>query len=104
MDIEDTFMWYNKKGRRFYSMFHTHDFIGMITSKNGIDWENSNQYKPFPKSFNLVDDSLLKSDRMECPFLYQENGQPKVLASAIKKGNESYSVFVPIKKNMAKYL
>ena len=102
MDTEDVSIWYDNGRNRFYAVFHAHNFIGMITSKNGIDWENSNQYKLLPKSLNLADGSLLEPDRMERPFLYQENGEPKVLALAIKKGDESYTVFVPVKKNKAK--
>ncbi|WP_420604194.1 glycoside hydrolase family protein [Flagellimonas sp.] len=101
MDTEDVSMWYDKNRGRFYAVFHAHDFIGMITSKNGSDWKNSNQYKLLPKSLNLADGSVLKPDRMERPFLYQEDGKPKVLVLSVKKGDESYSVFVPIKKNTA---
>ncbi|MBC8767292.1 alpha-L-fucosidase [Arenibacter sp. BSSL-BM3] len=36
---------------------------------------------------------------MERPFVYHENGQPKVLSVAVKKGDESYTVFIPIIKN-----
>ncbi|MBU2905183.1 alpha-L-fucosidase [Arenibacter algicola] len=36
---------------------------------------------------------------MERPFIYHENGQPQVLSVAVKKGDESYTVFIPIIKN-----
>ncbi|MBD3661834.1 MAG: alpha-L-fucosidase, partial [Arenibacter algicola] len=36
---------------------------------------------------------------MERPFVYHEGGEPKVLSVAVKKGEESYAVFIPIIKN-----
>ena len=42
---------------------------------------------------------LLLKERMEnIIYVYIENGQAKVLSLAIKKGNESYSIFIPIKE------
>ncbi|PHN06132.1 glycoside hydrolase family 29 [Flavilitoribacter nigricans DSM 23189 = NBRC 102662] len=35
---------------------------------------------------------------MERPFVYQENGVPEVLSVAVKKGNDSYLVFIPVEK------
>jgi len=98
LDTEDVSMWYDTERNRFYAVFHAHDFIGMITSENGIDWEKSNEYVLLPKSIQKEDGVELKPDRMERPFIYREDGKPKVLSLAVKKGEESYTVFVPIKE------
>ncbi|MFT4569089.1 MAG: alpha-L-fucosidase, partial [Saprospiraceae bacterium] len=98
LDTEDVSMWYDSERKRFYATFHAHDFIGMITSENGTDWKKSNEYVLMPKSIALADGSDLIPDRMERPFIYIENGQPKVLSLAVKKGDESYTVFIPIKE------
>ncbi|MCD6544291.1 MAG: alpha-L-fucosidase [Flavobacteriaceae bacterium] len=47
----------------------------------------------------MEDGSIFKPDRLERPFIFYEDGKPKVLSVAIKNGNESYSVFIPIKEN-----
>lgn len=41
----------------------------------------------------MANGTVLKPDRMERPFIYHENGVPKVLSLAIKKGDESYTIY-----------
>jgi hypothetical protein len=33
---------------------------------------------------------------MERPFVYLENNEPTVLCVAIKKGSDSYTIFMPL--------
>ncbi|QTE24460.1 alpha-L-fucosidase [Polaribacter cellanae] len=47
----------------------------------------------------MADGSQLIPDKLERPFIYHENGKPKVLSLTVKKDNESYSIFIPIKEN-----
>ncbi|MDN5214947.1 alpha-L-fucosidase [Fulvivirgaceae bacterium BMA12] len=96
-DTEDVSMWYDKGRDRFYGVFHAHEFIGMVTSPNGIDWKKANEYVLMSKKVKMKDGTILKPDRMERPFVYTENGKPAVLSLAVKKGEESYSIFVPLK-------
>ncbi len=51
-----------------------------------------------PKELHLEDGRVIHPDRMERPFVYVENDEPRVLSLAVKKGDESYLVFVPIKE------
>ncbi len=99
MDTEDMSIWYDENRKRFYGVFHAHTFIGMVTSEDGIDWKKANEYVLKLKSIKMKDGSIIKPDRMERPFIYSENGIPKVLSLTVKKDNESYSVFIPIKEN-----
>ena len=99
MDTEDMSIWYDKKRERFYGVFHAHTFIGLVTSKDGINWKKANEYVLKSKSLQLQDGSEIKPDRMERPFIYTENGEPKVLSLAVKKGDESYTIFIPIEKS-----
>lgn len=96
LDTEDVSMWYDDDRQRFYAIFHAHDFIGLITSENGVDWEKSDEFVLKPKTIELTNGSNLLPDRMERPFLYLENDQPKVLSLAVKKGDDSYTIFIPI--------
>lgn len=98
MDTEDMSVWYDKNRERFYGVFHAHTFIGLVTSSDGINWKKANEHILKLKSLQLKDGSIIKPDRMERPFIYHENGEPKVLSLAVKKGNESYTIFIPIEK------
>ena len=97
MDTEDMSIWFDKDRNRFYGVFHAHNFIGLVTSENGVDWKKSNEHVIKLKSFQLKDGTIIEPDRMERPFIYVENNKPKTLVLAVKKGDESYSVFIPIK-------
>ncbi len=96
MDTEDMSVWYDETRQRFYGIFHAHTFIGLVTSEDGIHWKKSNEHVLKLKTLKMKDGSVLKPDRMERPFIYHENGVPKVLSVAVKKGDESYSVYIPI--------
>lgn len=96
---EDVSMWYDKGRKRFYAIFHAHggDFLGLITSEDGMNWQKAAHYEVCKKVVPLKDGSLLKVDRMERPFVYLEEGQPRMLSVAVKKGNESFIVFFNLK-------
>lgn len=98
IDTEDMSIWYDETRNRFYGVFHTHGFIGMVTSEDGINWKKSNEYVLMRKEVRMKDGSVLIPDRLERPFIYHENGKPKVLSLAVKKDNDSYSIFIPIEE------
>lgn len=91
-------MWYDKKRDYFYGVFHAHTFIGMVSSRDGINWTKASDYELMKKSIPLKNGENIKPDRMERPFIFCENSEPKVLSLAVKKGDESFIVFVPIKE------
>jgi hypothetical protein len=91
---EDMSMWYDKGRKRFYSIFHAHNdnFIGLITSTDGIHWVKANHYKVCNKEILLAGGKTIHVDRMERPNIYIENGKPKILTFAVKKGDSSFIV------------
>jgi len=97
LDTEDMSVWFDANRDYFYGVFHAHSFIGLVSSPDGINWKKAAEYVLLPKSVPLKDDDTLIPDRLERPFIYTENSLPKVLSLAVKKGDESYSIFVPIK-------
>lgn len=99
MDTEDMSVWYDQKRQLFYGVFHAHTYIGLVSSKNGINWKKANEHVLMLKSVKMKDGSVLKPDRMERPFIFSENGKPTVLSLAVKKGDESYSIFIPFTEN-----
>ncbi len=98
MDTEDMSIWYDKNRDYFYGIFHAHSFIGMVSSKDGIEWKKATEYALLPKKIKQTDGSYLIPDRMERPFIFTEDGEPTVLSMAVKKGDNSFTVFVPIRK------
>ena len=98
IDTEDMSVWYDTNRQRFYGVFHANNYIGMITSVDGVNWEKSNEHVLMTKKVKMDDGSILVPDRLERPFIYHEKGEPKVLSLAVKKGDESYSIFIPIEK------
>lgn len=92
---EDVCVWFDKKRERFYALFHAHggNFIGMITSEDGINWEKAKNYQVCKKEIPLKDGTVMKVDRMERPYVYLEDGEIKMLSFGVKKGNDSFIVF-----------
>lgn len=99
MDTEDMSVWYDAGRDKFYGVFHAHSFIGMINSPDGINWGKATEYVIQNKRISMDDGSELIPERMERPFLYQEEGEPKVLSMAVKKGDDAYIVFIPVQKH-----
>ncbi|MEX0314629.1 MAG: glycoside hydrolase family protein [Allomuricauda sp.] len=96
LDTEDMSMWYDTKRNRFYGIYHAHSYLGLITSKNGLDWEPAVEKEVMVKSIPQKNGSSIKPDRMERPFIYVDENMPKVLSLAVKKGNDSYIITAPI--------
>ncbi|MUH35546.1 hypothetical protein D9O36_06825 [Zobellia amurskyensis] len=96
LDTEDISMWYDKKQSAFYAVFHAHTFIGLMTSVDGLNWKKAQYYNITDKKILLENNSYLIPDRMERPFIYSENDNPTVLCLAIKKGDDSYTIFLPL--------
>ena len=99
LDTEDVSMWYDEGDGKFYAVFHAHTFIGLMTSVDGLIWEKAQNYKITDKKVLLDDGSILMPDRMERPFVYGEKGNPSVLCLAVLKGNDSYTIFIPLLEN-----
>ena len=97
LDTEDVSVWYDQSRDRFYGVFHAHEYIGMITSPDGFNWKKANEYILMSKKVQKDDGSVIEPDRLERPFMYTENGKPVVLSLAVKKGQESYTIFIPLK-------
>ena len=96
MDTEDMSIWFDGSRNRFYGIFHAHDHLGLITSEDGIHWKSSDEPVVSNKEIKMWDGSVILPDRMERPFVHLDGCDPKVLSIAIKKGDDAYSVFMPI--------
>lgn len=91
---EDVCVWYDEVRARYYALFHAHggNFIGLITSEDGTNWQKAKHYRVCSKQIPLKDGTVMKVSNMERPFVYLENGKPVMLSFAVKKGNDSFIV------------
>lgn len=71
----------------------------IFKSDDYFNWGKATEYVIQNKRISMDDGSALIPERMERPFLYQEEGEPKVLSMAVKKGDDAYIVFVPVQKH-----
>ena len=104
-DTEDVSIWYDHKTLRFYAVFHAHKYVGMMTSKNGIHWEKATDFVLSKKCLKRTEGKEpIRPNRMERPFVYVEDGEPKVLCMACmvydKKSEkeDTFIVFAKLKK------
>lgn len=96
-DTEDTSLWYDKITQHYYAVFHAHTYIGMMCSVNGTDWSKAVDFTIMKKYIKRKDGlSPIIPDRMERPFVFEENGIPSVLSLAVKKGEDAYIVTIPL--------
>ncbi|HKL22119.1 MAG TPA: glycoside hydrolase family protein [Tichowtungia sp.] len=99
LNSEDPAVWYDKQRRRYYAIYHAFGYMGLITSTDGVDWKPAKHYKVLEKTIYKSDGTPLKAARLERPYIYLEDGEPKVMTVAVReKSGESYSVFIPLKK------
>lgn len=96
LDTEDVSMWYDDETSVFYAVFHAHSYIGLMTSDDGLHWKKAIDYHITNKKILREDGTLLTPGRLERPFVFTENNQPKTLCLAVKKGNDSYTIFLPL--------
>ena len=80
LDTEDMSLWYDKNRDHYYGVFHsTQNFIGLVSSRDGINWFKAHDYMLMPKELKMKDGQIRKFDKMERPFIYLEKGEPKTL-------------------------
>ena len=96
LDTEDMSIWYDDSRQHYYGVFHAHSFIGMVASRDGVHWKKATEYALLPKKVAKTDGSWLMPDRLERPFVYVENNEPQVISLAVKEGNQSYTIFLPV--------
>jgi alpha-L-fucosidase len=98
LDTEDMSIWYDQKRDYYYGVFHAHDFIGMVSSPDGITWNKATEYILTDKQVQMKDGTTLIPDRMERPFVLVEDDEPKVLAYSVKKGDHSFIITSEVKQ------
>ena len=96
-DTEDASLWFDHSRQRFYACFHAHTHFGMITSRDGINWNKARHYLYSDKGFKATDGSTFSAERMERPCVFtDEKGIPLVFISSYRKGNTTGIFTIPL--------
>jgi len=100
LNSEDPAVWYDPRRQRYYAIYHAFGYMGLITSTDGLNWQPAKHYKVLEKTIYKTDGTPLEAARLERPYIYVEDGIPKVMTVAVReKSGESYSVFIPLKSD-----
>lgn len=87
IDTEDASIWYDKARRCFFAIYHAHHYVGLITSKDGINWENAPHSKIMHKQIMTTTGEVKKLNCIERPFVFFENGKPAALCLSVRRGS-----------------
>ena len=99
IDTEDCSIWYNKTQQSYYTIFHAHKYIGLITSKDAKSWDKATPYKIHPdKHLYFEDGSKVWIPRLERPFvLTNSKGEATHLFLGALRKNHSVIVCLKFK-------
>jgi len=97
MNTEDMALWYDSKRNFYYAVFHNDNIIYMVSSADGINWNKAAEFEILRPDIPMSDGSRFTPMELQRPFVYTENGEPRVLAVASRDQNDSYLLFIPIK-------
>ncbi len=104
LGFEDGFIWFDDKNQRFYSLIHNEDEkrTELITSKNAMDWSDANHKIVMDDKINIQGGKERKVTTVERPFIFFENGKPKVLCMAVKDDDNksSFCIFIEIEDDI----
>jgi hypothetical protein len=97
-DTEDASLWHDSRRGRYYAIFHAHSFLGLITSIDGVYWTRAQHFRVCGKSVPLQDGGILRPDRFERPCVFRdpETSEPRALVCAVKRGEDSFNVQIPL--------
>jgi beta-xylosidase len=97
MDTEDASIWYDQKRERYFAVFHAHEYIGLIESRDGFKWQRAAHYKITGNEIRRADGSMLKTKKpLQRPSIFIENGEPRALCLAVPAPDDWHCVVVPL--------
>ncbi len=97
LNSEDPEVWYDPHRERYYALYHAFGYMGLITSEDGLDWGRAKHYRVSDKAYSDAEGNRIVVNRFERPFMYMEDGKPKVLTIAIRQmRGDTFSMFIPL--------
>lgn len=100
IDTEDATLWYDPARRRYFAVFHAHQYIGLIESEDGFAWRRAAHYQVTTSNeLRRADGTVLRTRApLQRPGVYVEDGVPRVLTLAIAEEDDWYCVTVPLRQ------
>ena len=93
---EDVSTWWDPRRKLRYAILHDLQGFGLIVSGDDSNWQRASHYRALPKTLARDSGPALQPKRLERPFVYTENGVPRVLSGAVKQGDDAYIVLIPL--------
>lgn len=101
INTEDADMWWDARRKKFFAVFHAYEYIGLIESADGLNWQPAEHGKPVEGNrLKKVDGTWLQTERgpLQRPSVFCENGEPRALSLAVPMKDKWYIVNVPLRK------
>jgi hypothetical protein len=74
--------------------------LALFESGDGMNWNLSTHTLVTTAQINWQTQGLVKVDRLERPQLWLDNGVPSILFCAVKDGDRTYNVHIPLRKKL----
>ena len=68
-----------------------------MSSPDGVNWSKAAEFKLMDKVIPMADGTGFKPEKVERPFVYEENGEIQIIGFALKDGKESFIVTLPVR-------
>ena len=99
IDTEDASIWYDPQRKKYFAVFHAHQYIGLIQSEDGYEWHRAKHYKITGNELQRADGSTLKTKApLQRPSIFIEDGEPRALCLAVPSPKDWHCVIVPLQK------
>lgn len=91
-EVEDPFVWQSDRGYEIIAKDMTGELVGEkhaaihATSRDGLTWTLSNPPKSYSRTLRWDDGRIETMGQLERPFVYFENGKPRILFCATSNG------------------
>jgi hypothetical protein len=100
IDTEDADLWWDAVRKKYFALFHAANYVGLIESADGLNWQRAEHYKVCGNQLLRTDGSWLKTSApLQRPALYCEDGEPRVLCLAVAEPGHWHIVMVPLKNH-----
>jgi len=87
IDTEDASLWYDKKYKVFFAIYHAHRYVGLISSHDGITWQPATHPVVLEKKVTRADGTIMHLKCNERPFVFYEDERPAALCISFRRGS-----------------
>lgn len=94
---EDASVWHDAGRNLTYCIIHDMNGFGLLCSENGTNWQKARHFRVIGKSIATTTGPALQPSRFERPFVFIEDGKPRVLGGAASFNNQySKILLIPL--------